>query len=72
MTFTYRLVQSGAGFLAECIESTAAGEGPTATAAVEALQKALEERMFRPDAVAPPPEAADSPIELVPAEEPRV
>lgn len=65
MTFTYRLIQSKSGFLAQCLEAEAAGEGPTADEAVESLRKELEEHMFRPDAVAPPPEPAESVIELV-------
>jgi hypothetical protein len=69
MRFTYRLIRDRSGFVAECVESEAAGEGKTAKDAVEALRKSLEERMFRPDAVAPPEEPAESVIELVLADE---
>lgn len=69
MRFTYRLVREKDGFVAECFESEAAGEGKTEALAVESLRKVLEERMFRPDAVAPPPKAPPgangSAIELV-------
>ena len=69
MKFSYRLIRDKNGFLAECIESEAAGEGKTAKDAVESLRKALEERMFRPDAVAPPSTPTGSAIELVLADE---
>lgn len=64
MKLTYRLIKDANGYLAECVESDAAGEGKTSQAAVESLRTALEERMFRPDAVAPPPETEHEPIEL--------
>jgi hypothetical protein len=64
MKFTYRLIKDASGWLAECIESDAAGEGKTAREAVESLRASLEERMFRPDAVAPPPETEHTRIEL--------
>lgn len=66
MRFSYRLVRDQRGFLAECIETEAAGEGKTAPAAVESLRGLLQERMFRPDAVAPPSEpVSGATIELV-------
>jgi hypothetical protein len=64
MRFSYTLKQEGGGFLAECIESDAAGTGRTPQEAAESLRKALEERMFRPDAVAPPATEERPPIEL--------
>lgn len=64
MKLTYRLIKDANGYLAECVESDAAGEGKTSQAAVESLRTALEERMFRPDAVAPPSESEREPIEL--------
>ncbi len=69
MKFSYRLIRDKSGFVAECVESEAAGEGKTAKDAVESLRKSLEERMFRPDAVAPPPTPTESVIELVLADE---
>ena len=69
MKFSYRLVRDRNGFLAECVESEAAGEGKTAKEAVESLRKSLEERMFRPDAVAPPSRPTEGEIELVLAED---
>ena len=65
MRFSYRLIRDKSGFVAECIESDVAGEGDTAKDAVESLRTSLEERMFRPDAIAPPAEATESTIELV-------
>lgn len=64
MKFTYRLIKDASGWLAECVESEAAGEGKTSNEAVESLRVSLEERMFRPDAVAPPSETEHSKIEL--------
>ena len=69
MKFTYRLIRDKNGFLAECVESEAAGEGKTAKDAVESLRKSLEERMFRPDAVAPPSTPTEGVVELVLADE---
>ena len=65
MRFSYRLIQDGSGYVAECCESEAAGEGKTAKDAIASLRASLEERMFRPDAVAPPQETARDTIELV-------
>ncbi len=64
MKFTYRLQKEQSGWLAECVESDAMGEGKTEMEAVASLRESLEERMFRPDAVAPPPEAPHAPIVL--------
>ncbi|HVH46463.1 MAG TPA: hypothetical protein VM925_29175 [Labilithrix sp.] len=69
MRFTYRLVRDKGGFVAECVESEAAGEGKTEKDAVDSLRKSLEERMFRPDAVAPPSNPAKGVIELVLADD---
>lgn len=71
MRFTYRLHPEKNGFLASCVESDALGEGPSEQAAVASLREALEERMFRPDAVAPPSRQPDESIELVRADEPK-
>ncbi len=70
LRFTYRLSADGAGWVAECVEATAAGEGLTAAEAVTQLRAALEDRM-RPEAVAlpqAPPDEYDEDIELTPAE----
>ena len=64
MKFTYQLIEDGSGWVAECIESDTAGTGKTSGEAVESLRASLEERMFRPDAIAPPPEAEHVLIEL--------
>ena len=64
MKFSYRLIKDANGYLAECVESDAAGEGKSANEAVVSLRQSLEERMFRPDAVAPPPETEHATIEL--------
>jgi hypothetical protein len=69
MKLHYRLVRDKSGFLAECVESEAMGEGKTAKEAIASLRKALEERMFRPDAVAPPSEPEAVHIELELAED---
>ncbi|MDB4944911.1 MAG: hypothetical protein JWP97_4445 [Labilithrix sp.] len=67
MNFTYRLQKETSGWLATCVESDAMGEGPTEEAAIGSLREALEERMFRPDAVAPPAEETKGTIDLSPA-----
>lgn len=65
MRFSYRLIKDARGYLAECIEAEAAGEGKTARDAVESLRAALKERMFRADAVAPPSGTVEAAIDLV-------
>lgn len=65
MKFSYRLVRDARGYVAECVEVEAVGEGKSQREALASLQKALEERMFRPDAVAPPSDPAGGTIELV-------
>jgi hypothetical protein len=65
MRFSYRLVREETSYVAECVESDAVGEGQTANAAIASLRAALHERMFRPDAVAPPEEEVDTEIDLV-------
>jgi hypothetical protein len=69
MRLSYLLVRNREGFIAECVETDAVGEGKTAKDAVASLRAALEERMFRPDAIAPPSEPAETFIELVLAKE---
>ncbi len=64
MKFTYHLVPEDGHWLAECVESDAVGEGKTSKEGVDSLRSSLEERMFRPDAVAPPPEPEHAAIEL--------
>jgi hypothetical protein len=64
MKFTYRLIRDASGYLAECVESDVAGEGKTSKDAVESLRASLEERMLRPDAVAPPSTPIAAVIEL--------
>ena len=64
MKFTYRLQKEATGWLAECVESDAMGEGTTERDAVQSLRTSLEERMLRPDAVAPPAEQISASIEL--------
>src|SRR5687767_13474979 len=65
MRFSYRLIREKNGFLAECVEAEVAGEGATAKDAVESLRTSLEERMFRPDAIAPPATPTEGTIDLV-------
>ncbi|MCL2777454.1 MAG: hypothetical protein FWD73_05570 [Polyangiaceae bacterium] len=67
MRFTYLLVEGAGYWTAECQETNAMGEGMTRGEAIASLREALVERLFRPDAVAPPPEVNQEPIELVPA-----
>jgi hypothetical protein len=67
MRFTYRITRDAGVYVAECVETDAAGEGRSVDAAVQSLRTSLEERMFRPDAVAPPATASRAPIELLPA-----
>jgi hypothetical protein len=65
MKVSYRLVASPQGWIAECVEADAEGQGETAEAAVFELRQALAARL-RPEAVAPPPSPLPAPdIELV-------
>lgn len=65
MRFSYRLTKEASGFVAECVEADAAAEARTREGAVEALRRALEERMYRPDAIAPPSHPNADRIDLV-------
>ena len=65
MRFSYRLIKDARGYLAECIEAEAAGEGKSVRDAVESLRASLKERMSRADAVAPPSSPFEAEIELV-------
>ena len=65
MKFTYRLIEDRECWIAECQEADAEGEGKTEKEAIESLRKALEEHMYRPDAVAPPSNPTEAPIDLV-------
>lgn len=65
MKLHYRLIRDANGWLAECVESDALGEGKSAKEAVATLRQVLEERMLRPDAIAPPAETEETTIELV-------
>ena len=67
MKFSYRLQEEPSGWLAHCVESDAMGEGKTEQDAIRSLREALEERMFRPDAIAPPEQEVRSTIELTAA-----
>ena len=69
MKLHYRLIRDANGWTAECVESDALGEGRSAKEAVATLRQMLEERMLRPDAVAPPPEGEQTTIELVLAQD---
>lgn len=64
MKFTYRLQKEPSGWFAECVECDAMGEGQTRGDALRSLHASLEERMLRPDAVAPPAEETRAIIEL--------
>lgn len=67
MKLSYTLSTDSDGYvIAECVESDVAGEGRTENDAIASLKKALHERLFRPDAVAPPSRPVPVPeIELV-------
>lgn len=65
MKLHYRLIQDANGWLAECLDAEAAGEGKTREEAVASLRCAIEERMFRPDAIAPPSSPKRAEIDLV-------
>lgn len=65
--YTYRLGPSDGGFLAECVEIDAEGEGATREAAIDALREAIRERMQSAEAVAPPPSQPKAAVELIEA-----
>ena len=65
MQFSYRLQKTDGAFAAECLELDVVGEGPSEDAAVASLRDLLEERMLRPDAIAPPASGAEGKIDLV-------
>jgi hypothetical protein len=59
------LSQTPTGWLAQCEEVDRAGEGASAEEAIACLRVALEEYFGHAEAVAPPPERVDDPIEIV-------
>lgn len=65
--YTYRLGPSDGGYLAECVEIDAEGEGNTREAAIDALREAIRERMTSAEAVAPPPSTPQAAVELIEA-----
>ena len=67
MKFTYELTREADGWLATCVESEAAGEGRSEAEAIASLKCALEERLLRPDAVAPPEAQPRASIHLEPS-----
>lgn len=70
MKFRYELVEEDEGWVAECLEADVMGNGQTADEAVEALREALQDRLSRPDATAPPEHPVEAKIELEPATQP--
>ncbi len=64
MSFTYRLQSAEGKSLAHCIENGTEAFGDTDAAAVAALREALEDKMGRADAVAPPTHPTAPRIEL--------
>jgi hypothetical protein len=64
MSFTYRLQQAEGKSLAHCIENGTEAFGETDAAAVAALRAALEEKMGRSEAVAPPTQPESPRVEL--------
>lgn len=65
MKVTYRLLPDDGGFTAECLEPDVSATGTTEADAIASLRRALEERLFRPDAIAPPSRPPNATIELV-------
>lgn len=58
------MTPSAGGFLAECIELDAAGEGATRDEAVRQLRESILDRMRSTEAIAPPSKAPSVVIEL--------
>lgn len=67
--YTYRLTTADGGYLAECIEISAAGEGNTRDAAISSLRESIVERMST-EAVAPPSHETRAAVELIEAAPP--
>lgn len=64
--YTYRLTPADGGYLAECVEIDAQGEGATREIALDSLRQAITERMT-PEAVALPSQSPQSSVELIEA-----
>jgi predicted RNase H-like HicB family nuclease len=63
--FSVLISKVGAGWLAQCEEVDRAGEGCTPAEALASLREALEDYFGQAEAIAPPPQQAREPIELV-------
>ena len=57
--------QSAGRWLAQCEEVERAGEGATPEEAVASLREALREYFGQPEAMAPPPQSPEEPIEII-------
>lgn len=67
--YTYRLTTADGGYLAECVEIDAQGEGSTGAAAISSLRESILERMST-EAVAPPSHETRAAVELIEAAPP--
>ena len=63
MKIVATVTREGDRFVATCAESMLVGEGGTREDAIESLRKGLADAL-RPEAVAPPPESADTVIDI--------
>jgi hypothetical protein len=65
MRYTARLNQTSSGFVAQCVEVEAFGEGSTREDAIRSLQTELEDQLSHVEGMAPPSVPAAISIDLV-------
>jgi hypothetical protein len=68
MRYTAKLTQGPSGYSAQCVEIEAIGEGRSRQAALDSLQREIED-LEHVEGVALPPEQPSIPIEIVIVEE---
>lgn len=68
MRFYYRTSEGSDGWTAVSEPFEAYGRGSTEREALEELRRVLTDELARPEAVAPPPDAPDVSIELLPVD----
>jgi hypothetical protein len=69
MRYTATLDRTSSGFVAQCVEIDALGEGSTREAAIRSLRTELEDQMSHVEGIAPPAVPAEISVDLVVAED---
>lgn len=69
MRYTARLNRTSSGFVAQCVETEALGEGSTKEGALQSLRTELEDQLSHVEGMAPPPEPTTISVDLLVVDE---